>query len=274
MTMNKKMPHVAGLRLKAGIKILALLAMVLAWLPAQALTTAERADSAYNATNYRDAVRLYTEALKQSGPNTTLYYNLANSYYRLGQTGQAVANYERALRIDPSNRDAAENLRFVQSKIGNLPEDDSSFLGNLHYSIIALMSPDCWAVAGIVMTMLLIGMIAMYIFGNGVVIRKTGFFGAIVLLFLTVYTLVVAWQASTMWRSHDDAVVMVDTNLNTEPHSPRSATDKLIPVPEGAVLHIIDSLATPNDPQAPKWYDVKINNSTRAWVNASHVERI
>lgn len=243
-------------------------------MPAMALSLAGRADSAYNATNYRQAAQLYTEALKQSGPNTTLYYNLGNSYYRLGQTGQAVANYERALRVDPSNRDAAENLRFVQSKIGNLPEDDSSFLGNLHHSILALMTPDHWAWTGIAMVVLLIGMIALYVFGSGVLARKTGFFGGIVMLFVTVYVLVVAWQASTMWRSHDDAVVMVDTNLNTEPHSPRSASDKLIPVPEGACLHIIDSLATPNDPQAPKWYDVKINNSTRAWVNAAHVERI
>ena len=45
-------------------------------------------------------------------------------------------------------------------------------------------------------------------------------------------------------------------------------------MPEGARLQIIDSLATPGDRQASKWYDVKINNSSRAWVNASHVERI
>lgn len=234
-----------------------------------------RADSAYNAEHYTAAADLYREALTACGPNTTLYYNLGNTCFRLGQTGKAVLNYERALRVDPSNSDARDNLRFVLSKIDNLPEDDSAFLSNLHHGIIGWMSPNAWAWTATALCALVLLMIGLYLYGNNVMVRKTGFFGGIVMLFIAVYVCIVSYSAASAVHNHTDAVVIVPvTNLNTAPRTPRSSADKYIPMPEGARLHIVDSLATPADPTAPKWYDVKINNSTRAWVNANHVERI
>jgi hypothetical protein len=47
-----------------------------------------------------------------------------------------------------------------------------------------------------------------------------------------------------------------------------------VPIHEGTKVEIVDSVATPDDPDSAKWYDVKINNSTRAWLRASDVERI
>lgn len=242
---------------------------------ASALSPGQRADSAYNAENYREAVQLYSSALKESGPNAKLYYNLGNSYYRLGNTGHAIANYERALKVDPSFDDARTNRDFVLSRIDNLPEDDSTFLSNLHQSIIAWTTPTVWAWTAALLFLLLLVMTGMYIFGNGVMIRKTGFFGGIIVLALTIYVMTIAYSAASAQSDHSEAVVIVPvTNLNTVPRTPKSASDKIIPMPEGARLQIIDSLATPGDQQANKWYDVKINNTSRAWVNAAHVERI
>lgn len=244
-------------------------------LPAAALSTGQRADSAYNEENFRQAAQLYTEALAESGPDALLYYNLGNSYYRLGNVGRAIANYERALKVDPSFDDARTNRDFVLSRIDNLPEDDSTFLNNLHHSIIAWASPNVWAISAAMLFVLLLVMLGIYIFGNGVMLRKTGFFGGIIVLALTIYVMVLAYSSASGSTDHSQAVVIVPvTNLNTVPRTPKSTSDKIIPMPEGARLQIIDSLATPGDRQASKWYDVKINNSSRAWVNVSHVERI
>ena len=244
-------------------------------LPASALSTGQRGDSAYAEENFRQAVELYTAALKENGPDATLYYNLGNSHYRLGNTGYAIVNYERALNIDPSFDDARTNRDFVLSRIDNLPEDDSTFLSNLHQSIIAWTTPSVWAWTAALLFLLLLVMAGMYIFGNGVMLRKTGFFGGIVVLALTIYVMTVAYSAASAHSDHSEAVVIVPvTNLNTVPRTPKNSDDKIIPMPEGARLRIIDSLATPSDRLAPKWYDVKINNTSRAWVNAAHVERI
>jgi hypothetical protein len=47
-----------------------------------------------------------------------------------------------------------------------------------------------------------------------------------------------------------------------------------VTIHEGTKVEIIDSIATPDDPVSPKWYNVKINNSAKAWLRASDVERI
>jgi len=64
-----------------------------------------------------EAERLYRQALAgfesllQSGlRNGGLYYNLANTYLRLGEVGRAVVNYRRALRWMPGDERARANL--------------------------------------------------------------------------------------------------------------------------------------------------------------------
>ncbi|MDE6468064.1 MAG: SH3 domain-containing protein, partial [Muribaculaceae bacterium] len=54
----------------------------------------------------------------------------------------------------------------------------------------------------------------------------------------------------------------------------RGTSDKVVTIHEGTRVQIIDSVATPDDPVSPRWYNVKINNGTKAWLRASDVERI
>ena len=47
--------------------------------------------------------------------NSRLYFNLANAYLQSGETGRAVANYRRSLKLDPTNRDSRTNLAHAES---------------------------------------------------------------------------------------------------------------------------------------------------------------
>ena len=67
---------------------------------------------------------------------------------------------------------------------------------------------------------------------------------------------------------------MPTTNLSSTPRTPKNKTEKTVSIHKGTKVEIVDSVLTPDDPVAGKWYDVKINNSTRAWVNAADVEKI
>lgn len=240
-----------------------------------ALTTAQQADSAYNKEDYRMAIRLYLQAIDSDGVSPVIYYNLGNAYFRINELGRSVLYYQRALNLDPSMVDARSNLEFVKTRIIDKPEDDSSFLSNLNRSIIAAFPPNAWAWIAFSMFVILVGCVALYIFSSNVAFRKTGFFGAICVLVLNVYTLIVSYQAATAHTSSDMAVVTVPTaNLRSVPGTSSTDNNKVMPIHEGTVLEITDSLTMPGENASPKWYDVKINNSTRAWVNAADVERI
>lgn len=247
--------------------------IIISVLSSSALTTAQQADSAYSKEDYRMAIRLYLQAIDSDGVSPEIYYNLGNAYYRINELGRAVLYYQRALNLDPSMDDARSNLEFVKTRIIDKPEDDSSFLSNLHRRILAGFSPDAWAWIAFVMFVLLTGCVAVYIFSGNVMLRKTGFFGGIVVLVLTVYAITIAYQAATASKRTDMAVVIVPTaNLRSVPGT--SSDNKVIPIHEGTMLEITDSLIMQGESSSPKWYDVKINNSTRAWVNAADVEQI
>lgn len=235
----------------------------------------ESGDSAYNAHNYSLALKYYQQALKTQGATSNLYYNIGNTYYRLNNVGRSVLNYERALALDPSNADAAENLAYVHSKITNAPEDDSTFLYNAHHTILSAMTPNAWAWTAFVIFVLAMLAVALYLFTGNVNLRKAGFFGGIILLAVFIYAFVVAWQSAHAVDDNSCGVVIVSTsNLRSNPSSANSKTEKVIPVPEGTRVEIIDSIPTPDDPTTPVWYEVKLNSSTRAWAPGRDIERI
>lgn len=258
------------------IKTLTATALIcLSTISASALTIGEQADSAYNKENYREAIGLYNQSIATEGPSATAYYNLGNAYFRNDNLGKAVVSYERALRLDPTDADARQNLDFVRSRIQDRPEDDTPFFAKMHTSIVCAAKANTWAWSAFGVFVLLCGAIALYIFSTEVNLRKTGFFGGIVLTFVFGYTLLTAADANSRALSHESAVVIKpSTQLTSAPRANTSGNDKVVTIHEGTKVEIVDSVSTPDDPVSPRWYNVKINNGTKAWLRASDVERI
>ncbi len=242
----------------------AILIIILAWCaaPLASAGIAAAADSAYTADDFSRAIELYTRALETDGASPDLYYNLGNAYYRNCNLGRAIVAYHRCLRLDPANADARANLAFVNSRIQDLPEDDSSFLTRMHTAVVTACSANAWAWIAFAAFALTLAAVALYIFG------------AFVLAVLTAYFIVVAAAAAARIDDRSHAIVTVPTTfLNSIPRQPKQ-TDKVVPLHEGTRVEIIDSVPTPDDPVSPRWYNVKINNSTHAWLRATDVERI
>ena len=82
--------------------------------------TREAGDKAYRQEQYGDAVEIYEGVIKDNGATMQLYYNLGNAYFRLGNKGKAILNYERALKLDPLDEDTKANLEYMVS----LTEDE------------------------------------------------------------------------------------------------------------------------------------------------------
>ena len=74
------------------------------------------ANKAYEQSEYDTAILIY-DRLEASGLiSWELYYNKANSFYKLNDIAYAIINYERALRLSPNNNDIAFNLRLANTK--------------------------------------------------------------------------------------------------------------------------------------------------------------
>ena len=58
----------------------------------------ERADSAYIAGDYNEAISQYKEAMITDGYTAELLYNLGSAYFKANDIGDAMICYERAAR--------------------------------------------------------------------------------------------------------------------------------------------------------------------------------
>jgi len=96
--------------------------VVFSTLKCYALSTEQQwqtANTFYKQKQYDSAV-VYYELLAATKPEQArLYFNLGNTYYKLNNIGLAVLNYERALRIDGTYKEAAENLALTHARTSN-----------------------------------------------------------------------------------------------------------------------------------------------------------
>lgn len=235
----------------------------------------EQADSAYNAGDFSQALSMYENIMKAGGTSATLYYNLGNCYYRLGKYAKSVLAYERSLRLDPSNSDARANLDFVNSKLVDRKGYEGSFLSRTFTDIANIMSTNAWAWTALVFFILTIAGIAVYLFTNEVILRKTGFFGGGITALICIICVIFSIKANSIKKSTDFAVVTAPSSiLSTSPRAPQNRNEEAMLLHEGARVEIIDSVASPVDSVKTMWYEVQFDNDHKAWINSHDVEII
>lgn len=233
---------------------------------------AQRGDSAYAADNFVLAEQLYTEAMKAEGTSSVLFYNLGNAYYRQGNLGKAIVNYERALKLDPTNDDARTNLEFVKTKITDRQIDSGSIMTTLRDSVVEFFHADTWAWISVVLFALFLAGVATYLFSSVVLVKKISFFGGIVVFLLCVGAVIVSFAAANRTETDRWAIILPPSaQLSTTPREARTQTEEAFLLHEGTKVEIVDSVAGSSE---GKWYEVKVGHGERAWIKASEVERI
>lgn len=80
------------------------------------LETMERSNQLYENGRFQEAVLTYQQLVDQGIHDERLYYNLGNAYYKTGDLGRAILNYERARRLAPRDADVQANLAFARSQ--------------------------------------------------------------------------------------------------------------------------------------------------------------
>lgn len=75
-----------------------------------------QANQQYSEGHFQEAIKSY-ESLVSSGQwSANLFYDLGNAWFRLGDFGQAILNYERARALDPHLPEVAANLALVRDE--------------------------------------------------------------------------------------------------------------------------------------------------------------
>lgn len=256
-------------------KIFTIFAMLASVITLSASELSQRADQAYQNEDYQLAADLYQQVLENEGQSADIYFNLGNSQYRLGHTAQSILNYERALRLDPTDSDARTNLEFVNERIVDKKGETGSFIYNTFVSFASLLSSNGWAILAIVFLCLTIAGTTVYIISDLVWLRKVGFFSGIGCAFLMVVSAIVSFKAKSLAEDPNDAIITSETAvLSTVPRPPVNHDEEAMLLHEGTKVRILRSIKLGTDSAGQTWNEVEIDNKHRAWINSDDIEKI
>lgn len=222
-------------------------------------------DSAYIKEDYATAAQIY-EGLLSDGESADVYYNLGNSYYKLGEIAKSILNYERALLLQPGNGDIRANLEVARAKaIDKVELVPEIFFISWVKSLINIMSVDAWAWWGIVSFLFFIVALYLFIFSKQVVLKKIGFTASIVLLMITVCANIFASEQKEHLVNRTSAIVMNPSV--TVRSTPSESGTSLFILHEGRKVSI-------KDKSMREWTEISLEDGKVGWVPVSSIEVI
>lgn len=240
------------------------------------------ADSAYMKGDYLQAIEIYNSVAEEYGVSAPLLFNLGNAYYAEGDYGQAMLCFLRAKKLAPSNKSINSNLQFLAGKIEDankaeqkgkrkrVTEDTPNFFQNVHRNITQETSSNLWAGWAAACFLLFSGCVCLYLFNSNVLMRKTGFFGGIILLGVSMICLVCAYMGAAESESRDYGVIVAyKTELQTEPGQNISSDKNEGVLTRGTKIRIV-SEETDADGNV-NWYKIRLNSDYVGWVEAKDV---
>lgn len=267
-----------------------ILIIVFGFLPffCHALTLSEEGDEAYENRDYQKAIELYKKSIEDEGSSSAILYNLGNAYFRCDSLGKAILNYERALRLDPTNENALYNLEIANNKIVDKQVDSSEdknakstidkYLKDTisdYDAVSADVHPNLYAWIALGAFILTIVLVGFFILSQSIRIRKICFFISIATFIASVIFIIIAVKSTNSIARKDMAIIIAkESQLSTAPAIPLNSSEKAVLLHEGTKLQIIDSVATPNDPVIKKWYEVRIDGNVSAWISGNDIEII
>jgi len=243
------------------------------WLPGASRVDASEAPEllaaaarAYEANDFSGAVAAYESLRTEGYGGSDLLYNLGNSYFKAGDLGRAIANYERALLLAPRDHDLIENLAIARERCVDKRPENAIGAGALVSTAIRTLTPDEWAaafVAGLLLTLATV-LVPLYTRVEWKALRSVTVFGAGLLILGTVGISV--WARHSRPGSRAVVVARPDATEVSVRSGPGAAYLGEFALHPGSVVRVID--------EREGWVKISFSPSLRGWAEAGGFERL
>ncbi len=247
---------------------LALLAAVFLWIAVPAAAQ----DAAVPAGNFEKGIELYQggkfkEAALEFGrlaaagtESPAVYYNLANSWVRSGQTGKAVWAYERAFLMDPRDEDIRFNRALLKAALGEPTDPPAGILEPVQRLLDHVRTVEIELALQIVTVLLVVWMLAF-----SYVRSWRALFGT--LFWITVlFALLIGGAAWIRWTEVRFEAAVIQQKEVFVRYGPTESDSKARQLKEGAGLRI--------EKQSGDWYLVRLANGQTGWIPKAAVIKV
>ena len=225
----------------------------------------DSANEAYASGNWQQALDGY-QAIEDAGyQSSDLYFNMGNAHFKAGDNARAILYYERALKLDPGNVDAASNLavanQFTLDKIEAVPD---FFLAEKVHDFGHLLSADGWAVLSLAfLAVVAVLMLAFRTLRSGRN-RKVSFICAVIVLLLSAVSFIYSLSMKKNVTVTECAVVV--SPVSSVKSSPSDGGNAIFVLHEGTKVKLLDSVGD--------WTRIEIADGRQGWLSTSTIENI
>ncbi len=217
----------------------------------------QKATEAYNRGEYQAAIGFYENILENGKHSAELYFNLGNCYYKLDEIGPSIYYYEKALLLQPNDKETLNNLRFAQNmRLDAIEEMPKTAMAKLHNAVVLALTFDQWAVLAILMiSIFVLGYIIYYLLHSATK-KRIAFITGTTALFISFFSVAMAYMAFQDFKSKEPAIIFDrEVAVTSEPNE---RSEKVFVLHEGTKVNILDSL--------DNWIKIKIADGQTGWI--------
>lgn len=223
------------------------------------------ANDSYAKGEYLEAIELYSKLLETGRESTKLYYNLGNAYFKSDSLGRAILNYNRALKLSPSDEDVIYNLEIANARtVNRIDAVPEFFMVTWSRGVVSLLGSDGWALASLILLALSLAGAMLYLLSSSVGGRKGGFTVGVVAFVLFCFALSFSTKVKRQKLHSVDAIVM--SSAASVKSSPDNSGKDLFVLNEGVKVVISERLNG--------WCNISIASGNKGWINQKYIEVI
>ena len=203
------------------------------------------ANKAYNDGQYERAIKYYDSIISIGQHSPELYFNLANSHYKLNSIALSILNYEKALLLNSKN--------MMLDNFTILPRTDIELFFN---SVLNFTTSDGWAFIFIISLWFFVLLLFLFIKSSKPFLKRVLFLSSVFFLILCLTTLLNAISKEKFEKNSISAIVAI--NSESFRSEPNIRSEVLRTIHEGTKVLIVE--------EVEDWVKVKLINGNSGWV--------
>lgn len=232
---------------------------------AQNETIFEQANTLYNEGNYTDALEKYEAVLETAQHSSELYFNIANTHYKLNHIAPSIYFYEKALMLSPNDKDIQNNIAFAR----NMTIDDIDTVPDVGFSKLLndftnKMSFDNWARLSVALMTLFVLLFLVYYFSHSTAKKRLAFVTSLSSFGLAFVAVLFAFHKYELEERDQPAIVFAqETQIKSEPNLRSTEAFKLH---EGTKVQVLDTV--------DNWKEIKLADGKTGWVISDDIKML
>ena len=217
----------------------------------------EEANALYNNGKYAEAIDKYKSILDSDMHSAELYFNLGNANYKLNNIAPSIYYYEKALLLEPNDKDIQNNLAFAQNMtidaIEKVPVVGFSRIVN---NMVNIFKADTWAKIAVSGVLLFVLLFLMYHFSYTSSKKRIAFVVSVISLFIACFSVAMAFQRDSLDKKDNPAIVFAqESRVKSEANK---TSEELFRLHEGTKVQVLETYED--------WKKIQLADKSTGWI--------